>query len=229
MKNILSLVLIAFVLSPAVAHERTLNSVYRIMLFVFESKGDDPRINSFRNVSHECLRIKLRLAEFGEKVVDEDFGLLAATASSFLCSEDMLAAYGASLNQILSNVPVVDDIECYKRRLVELEPTSVVIKGFNIDPTIACKSPLFTESELKEKNTERLRIFTKLNLLKCVNTDLNETELTELKESILKVMDGEEGGINDEVREVIYAEMRKEHGEVFECCMDEMVSKFGVK
>ncbi|KAG5666605.1 hypothetical protein PVAND_014622 [Polypedilum vanderplanki] len=226
MRILVQLILISFFFSATLGKERTLNSLYDFLLTIFKIKGDDPKIKPFKNANRECLKEKLRVNEFGDKIVDEDFGISAGIAASFLCSDDRNAAYGASLDQVLSEVPIINNVECYKRRLLELQPTSIIVKNFVADSNVNCRNPLFSASELENINAKRMRVFRGSKVIKCINSDIKETEWTEVKESILKVMQGEPGGISEEIKQETFNEMRKEHEDIFKCTFGEMTARF---
>jgi hypothetical protein len=192
----------------------TLNSVIDVSSAVFKKYGDDEMSQLLNNANRECLKNRLKLDENGGKLVRLDLAIFVAFPLSLLCLDDARKEFEAALVRNSRDGP-----ECLMQRLMELEPESRLLDGFESNPNALCLFPESNLDAIVSRSAERLK---ELEIAKCVTIDRKKLETEYVKESIVRALLKMPGGLTEDVKDELFDEMMDEHEELFECIMDEI-------
>jgi hypothetical protein len=214
------LILLAFIGCALLQEQEqaTLNGVFNLLERFFLRFGGDETLE-LTHIHRECVKNKVKLDEIGEKMAS------ARLASSVILSAGLLCLHDKSkVVKVVQNweeYPTPESVECFMRRLQELEPKSKFLSNFEVNPTETCPEPKIPQDKLDaefEKITEKFEI---INIGGCFKIDKKHIEIDFIKGSLAKVLLKKSSfGLSEDVENELVEMIRNEQEEKFKCGMD---------
>ncbi|KAG5666609.1 hypothetical protein PVAND_014625 [Polypedilum vanderplanki] len=193
------------------------NSISLNHIYEDEIKSSDLQIKPFgslKNTNHECVKQKLKLSEIGEKLIAQELGINTVRTAALLCMNDK-SVYEKILKYISKNIPAPENLECYKRRLQELQADSKFLSDFIPDSSINCDEPI--------KITEgRKAMLQALGVYDCVMNKNVAMEKTGIKVILIKKLLNEPNGLPNDIKNEMFDDMDADNEILLECSLEKI-------
>lgn len=217
MKLIILLSFLICALSANPLNKLTLEMTYSIFTKL-EIPSANPALKQFaNNANQECVKEKMNFAENGKKKIGFEVASYFVLFASSFCLNDEKAGFNMIINESLEKKSLIEELECCKRRLQELEPTSKFLKNYTADPQVICD---FTKIVgLEEAYNAKYATYVKIGLNKCISMESKrkEFETIHIKGLISKSMQNTQSGIPEDVEEELFSSIKNRAEEGLKC------------
>lgn len=115
-------------------YNQTLNYHFEIYKYRFfdQNNSEEPIMKKIKTIDINCVKDRLKLSEFGDKDVDQYTFLTAFFPALTLCSGNSEEFVGMFLLYMTNSVrKSTDAADCFKLKIQEIEPTAIILEGFD--------------------------------------------------------------------------------------------------
>ncbi|KAG5666610.1 hypothetical protein PVAND_014626 [Polypedilum vanderplanki] len=202
---IILLSLIRIVLSNSIS----LNHIYEEEVKLLDQRYK--AFGSLKDTNLECVKQKLKLSVNGEKLIAQKLGENVVHTAALLCLDDK-SIYEKMLKYILKDIISFANLECYKKRLQELQADSKLLNNFIPDSSINCNETI-TKTEYNKEELQELEVYD------CVMDKKIIIERIGIKNVLLHGHLKEANEISDDIKKEMFEEMDSLNEILLECSL----------
>jgi hypothetical protein len=200
----------------ALSHEQvSINKVFNNVVLAIEELRNTGMLEVTLN-QRECMKNKVKLNDIGEKVAEMELASSVILLAGLLCLDDKSQVL--QLVQENQNLLMPESVECFMRRLQELEPKSKFLDNYDFKPTESCPEPTLPEEKLDAK----LKEITQRNF-GCLKADKKQIEIAFIKFTLANVLSRKNDGLPNDAKSELVEDVIKQNEMTFECSMNKLL------